>query len=271
MKIVLLCSTQFNQVALAHKVASQFNLAGIVIQQPMIKPIHSFSLPQLFEKLLNRTVFGPLQTSWSNLLNHYKQRYPGFPNTQQIVVEKINSDATVEFIQRVKPDLLMVSGTSILNKKVLDLVVPLGIVNLHTGLSPYMKGGPNCTNWCLSEEKFHLIGNTIMWIDAGIDSGDIITTERTLLNGQENLTQLHMKVMEHAHALYLAVLKRIAADPAHVPRVKQQSIVSGTTYYTRQWNYKAKWRLFKNLKKLPAYFQSAQYKTDSGTVKTIPL
>lgn len=271
MKIVLLCGSQYNQVALANKVAGRFHLAGIVIQQPSAKSIKSFSLSQLFEKLLNRTVFNSLQTSWSNLMNYYKQQYPGFPTTQQLVVEKINSDATVEFIQRVQPDLLMVSGTSMLKKNILDLTVPRGIVNLHTGLSPYIKGGPNCTNWCLAEEKFHLIGNTIMWIDAGIDSGDIITTERTLLTGQEDLSQLHVKVMDHAHALYLSALERIADDPAVVPRVKQAVIVSGTTYYTKQWNYKAKWRLFKNLKRLPAYFQSTQYKTDSDAVKTVPL
>lgn len=271
MKIVLLCGGQHNQVALANKVAARFNLAGIIIEQPVAKKVAAFSLAQLLEKVLDRTFFVSLRRTWFNLLDDCKKEYPAFPDTQKINVQNINSEASVDFIKGLQPDLVMVSGTSIVKTKILELPIPKGIINLHTGLSPYIKGGPNCTNWCIAEEKFHLIGNTIMWIDAGIDSGDIITTERTPLNGQETLLKLHMKVMNHAHELYLKALKKIEEDPAHCPKVKQQSIDKGTTYYTRQWNRQAKWRLFKNLKKLPAYFQSAKYTTDCSKMKTIPL
>ena len=271
MKIVLLCGRQHNQVALANKVAVKFNLAGIIIEQAPAKKAMSFSLAQIVEKILNRTFFIPLHSSWFNLLNTYKKEYPDFPDTQKITVQNVNSEASVDFIKRLKPDLVMVSGTSIVKTKILELPIPKGIVNLHTGLSPYIKGGPNCTNWCIAEEQFHLIGNTVMWIDAGIDSGDIITTENTPLNGLETLSQLHLKVMNHAHDLYLKALKKIQENPGHCPGVKQESIVRGTTYYTKQWNREKKWRLLKNLKKLPAYFQSAKYASDSSKIKTVPL
>ena len=271
MKIVLLCGHQCNQVALANKIAQQFHLAGIIIEQKETKKATAFSLKQLIEKVLNRTVFIALHRSWFKLLDTYKKEYPAFPETEKIRVSNINAEASVDFIRHLKPDLVMVSGTSIVKKKILELRIPRGIINLHTGLSPYINGGPNCTNWCISEKQFHLIGNTIMWIDAGIDSGDIITTERTLLDGKESLPELHLKVMNHAHALYLKVLKKIQEDPAHCPKVKQQSIAAGTTYYSRQWSSTAKWRLLKNLKLLPAYFKSAQYKIDISKIKTVPL
>ena len=110
-----------------------------------------------------------------------------------------------------------------------------------------------------------------MWIDAGIDSGDIITTERTLLDGKESLPDLHLKVMNHAHTLYLKALKKLQEDPEHCAKVKQQSIAAGTTYYNRQWNSNAKWRLLMNLKTLRVYFKSAQYKIDISKIKTVPL
>jgi len=87
----------------------------------------------------------------------------------------------------------------------------------------------------------------------------------------ETLSQLHLKVMNHAHDLYLKALKKIQENPGHCPGVKQESIVRGTTYYTKQWNREKKWRLLKNLKKLPAYFQSAKYTSDSSKIKTVPL
>ncbi len=271
MKIVLLCGHQYNQVALANKIAQQFHLAGIIIEQKETKNATAFSLKQLIEKVLNRTVFITLHRSWFKLLDTYKNEYPAFPETEKIRVSNINSEASVDFIRHLQPDLVMVSGTSIVKNKILDLRIPKGIINLHTGLSPYINGGPNCTNWCIAEKQFHLIGSTIMWIDAGIDSGDIITTERTLLDGKESLPDLHLKVMNHAHTLYLKALKKLQEDPEHCAKVKQKSIAAGTTYYNSQWNSNAKWRLLKNLKKLRAYFKSAQYKIDISKIKTVPL
>ncbi len=271
MKIVLLCGGQPNQVALANKVALEFNLTGIAIEQPRLKKLQRLSINQLIEKFLNRTVFISIHNAWFNLMKAYKRDFPDFPRTQKITVTSINSDAVVNFIKQMQPDLIMISGTSIIKNKILELPVPKGIINLHTGLSPYIKGGPNCTNWCIAEEKFHLIGNTIMWIDAGIDSGDIITTECTPLDGKETLLELHIKVMNHAHELYLKTLKRLENNPASLQKVKQLSIAEGKTYYSRQWTSKVKWRLIKNFKKLPAYFQSDKYINDRKKIKTISL
>lgn len=271
MKIVLLCGGQHNQVALANKVAAGFELAGIVIEKPVAKKLNKFSFSQLVEKILNRTIFLSIHNTWFNLLDLYKKEYPHFPATETITVSNINSDDTVDFIRKIQPDIIMVSGTAMVKKKVLSLQVPKGIINLHTGLSPYIKGGPNCTNWCIAEEKFHLIGNTIMWIDAGIDSGDIITTGITALDGKENILQLHKKVMDHAHELYLRALDKIENDFNNCTRVKQASICEGTTYYSKQWNRNAKWRLLKNISTMSAYFQSAQYKKDIAAIKTVDL
>ena len=123
----------------------------------------------------------------------------------------------------------------------------IGILNLHTGLSPYIKGAPNCTNWCIATEQYHLIGNTVMWIDSGIDSGNIATTEFTEFNGNEDLAAIHIKVMEHAHNLYLRAIKKIVNKEC--PNIKQDEIAKGVTYYTKQWELKQKINLVRNVKK----------------------
>ena len=43
MKVVLLCNEQYNQVALANKIAGNFELAGIVIERPVHKKKKTFS------------------------------------------------------------------------------------------------------------------------------------------------------------------------------------------------------------------------------------
>lgn len=270
MKIVLFCDPQPNQKALAGKIAGNFNLAGIVIEKRTNKK-GKISVKNIFEKILNVSLFSPIRSAWINLQQSYQKKFPQFPNTLSIIVDNINSQATINFAEKIKPELIIVSGTSILKKEILQLNPPKGIINLHTGLSPYIKGAPNCTNWCIAENKFYLIGNTIMWIDKGIDSGDIITTEITQLNGNEDLLQLHIKVMEHAHSLLIKTLKKIETDYEHCPRVKQSSIADGITYYNRQWNWKAKAQLLKNIKNLKDFVNSGMYKQRSTETKTVGL
>lgn len=274
MKIVLLCGNQPNQIALANKVAQHFKLSGVVLEQRPPKKISRLSVADLFNKISDRTIFTSIRNSWFNLLAYYNKQFPALPETvKQLTVTRINSDETVRFIQQLQPDLLMVSGTGMIKEKILTLPIKKGIVNLHTGLSPYIKGGPNCTNWCLATRQFHLIGNTVMWIDAGIDSGDIVTTELTQFSGNENLLQIHIKVMDHAHDLYLRSLKVIETDFENCPRIKQKSITEGKTYYSRMWGMKEKLNLTLAILsgKFRRRIQSAGYKSDRSKIMVVRL
>src|SRR5207342_2259683 len=77
----------------------------------------------------------------------------------------------------VKPEAIVVSGTRLVRPPVLELHPPLGMLNLHTGLSPYYRGGP-CTFWSLYNEEPEYAGVTVHHLTPGIDSGDIILSAR---------------------------------------------------------------------------------------------
>ena len=61
-----------------------------------------------------------------------------------------------------------------------------------------------------------------MWINDGIDSGDLLATDVVNFNGEESLTEVHYKVMQSAHKLYLDAVELIKNNSAL--RVKQNSI-----------------------------------------------
>jgi hypothetical protein len=111
------------------------------------------------------------------------------------------------------------------------------IMNLHTGISPYVRGAPNCTNWCLAIRRFDLIGNSVMWIDEGIDSGNLIATEQTALTGRETLTELHIKVMDQAHDLLLRAV-RLFSEGRPLPNVPQRELGEGRLFLLRHWTGK---------------------------------
>jgi len=267
MRVVLLIGNAPNHIALSNKVANLYNVVGIVKETRIKK--HNFKYKNIIEKIIERIFLSFIIRSWNYLQAYCKQRFPNLPNVQTLSVNNINEGEVYCFVKDKKPDLIIVSGTSIIKDKLLSIYTSIGILNLHTGISPYMKGGPNCTNWCIALRKPYLIGNTIMWIDNGIDSGNILTTEFTKLNGDENLKQIHIKVMEHAHELFLESIRYVADGGRQ--SIKQAYISKGCIFYNNQWKLKQKVILVKNLKYFKNIYKSSLVSSYRKGIKTIPL
>ncbi|MGV3631025.1 MAG: formyltransferase family protein [Bacteroidota bacterium] len=246
MRILVLIGPNPNQQALASKIQRLYPDVHIIIEKRL--SAKKRTLKQLASKAVEKLTLGFIDEAWNKLMQHYSQEKYKIVKDYVHYTANLNSDEAYELAKSIDPDLVIVSGTSLLRQKILSLKPAKGILNLHTGLSPYIKGGPNCTNWCIATGQWNLIGNTIMWIDAGIDTGNIITTERVALQGNESFYDIHLKVMEGAHDLYLRAIAKIVRGEA-VPNVSQDSIAKGTTYYNRQWNLKMKMKLKENMKK----------------------
>ena len=86
----------------------------------------------------------------------------------------INAEEVVRHLATVRPDVVLVNGTQLLRRPVLALRPQIrpGFLNLHTGLSPYSRGG-NCNLYMLLEGRLEWCGVTVHAIDEGIDSGPI--------------------------------------------------------------------------------------------------
>ena len=234
MRVLVLTYAEPNQAALVHKLGNVADVVGVVVSSNVALSRRRRS--RVARAAVGRTAGRPFRRAWQSLHERYASEYGGFPAVPQIQVSDVNDEAVPVLIEETRPDLVAVSGTNIVRAPVIEAARRHGaIVNLHTGLSPYVKGGPNCTNWCLARGWFDLIGNTVMWLDTGVDSGNLIATERTELNGAESLHELHWKVMEHAHDLYVRSVAALVAGRA-VPNVRQADIGSGPTFTNADWS-----------------------------------
>jgi len=268
--VLLWFGSQPNQRALANKLAEKFNIAGIVIEKRTGgKPL--YSPKKIFNSIIDRLLFNEIRKSWSALMKKYDRDFPSWPEAEILETPTINSENAIEFSKSRTPDLILVSGTSLVRKEMLSSPTRLGIMNLHTGLSPYVKGGPNCTNWCIANGEFHLIGNTVMWIDPGIDSGRIISSERVDPGGNNTLSEIHIKVMESAHELYIRSANHVMNSADKIKGVGQDTIAKGMTYYTRDWNNQMKYRLLKNMPKIREAIESGKIKEQADSLVLIEL
>jgi Formyl transferase len=263
LKIVIWCGHAANQRALANKIAAEFDVAGIVIDTHTGN-IKKRSLIQLPGILWNRLRFYKIYSSWSGLMKYYGNKFPRWPEVPQLKVPDINIKETETFTKELQPDLIIVSGTALIKEPIINIPFTIGIINLHTGLSPYVKGGPNCTNWCIANNTFELVGNTIMWLNAGIDAGNIITTQTVDIKNTKDIAEAHQIVMDQAHNLYLKAIRYLSEKEPPYNSVPQSSIDSGQLFLTKMWTTLQKKNLMKNWKKRSSH-------TTNKLPKTIPL
>jgi folate-dependent phosphoribosylglycinamide formyltransferase PurN len=231
MKIIAVFGEEPLQRALAGKIHRSVPLSHVARIQ-----LDRKGRNRLLQSLTSLTIARGFRRTWAALYRHYDDLFPDWP-VETSLHNSANAEALIALIERQKPDLVLISGTDLLKKSTLERF-ETKVMNLHTGISPYIKGGPNCTNWALALGEFDLIGNTIMWIDPGVDTGPIIATERTSVNGRESLAELHLKVMDHAHDLYRRAVEAFAARK-ELPSVPQSAIAEGRVFRNRDWNSRA--------------------------------
>lgn len=95
-------------------------------------------------------------------------------NSNPLFIEKgsINETSIVNYIIQENPDVIVAYGCSIIKSELL-VVFKSRIMNIHLGLSPYYRGsGTNF--WPFVFKELEYVGVTFMYMDAGIDTGEII-------------------------------------------------------------------------------------------------
>ena len=229
MKIFAVFGDGPSQRALAQRIHASVPLAHVAKIR-----LESTGRRRIVRSLVSITLARSLRAAWFNMLRHYEKLFDTWPDVPSTAHRSANDPDLIELIARERPDLVLVSGTDLLKKPTLDGFATR-VMNLHTGISPYIRGGPNCANWALALGEFDLLATTVMGIDPGIDSGAISATERTPLSGRESLKELHIMVMDHAHDLYRRAVEAFAAGRA-LPAVPQSTIAKGRLFLTRHWD-----------------------------------
>ncbi|MFA6047705.1 MAG: methionyl-tRNA formyltransferase [Parcubacteria group bacterium] len=126
-------------------------------------------------------------------------------NLPVIEMEKINDEFMAK-IASLKPDIIVVAAFgSILPKSVLD-IPKFGSVNVHASILPKYRGPSPIQNAILRGEKE--TGVTIMLMDEGIDTGDILTQEKIEIGENENLIELYERLANLGAKLLVETIPR---------------------------------------------------------------
>jgi|TARA_Y100001949_G_scaffold39375_1_gene31857 methionyl-tRNA formyltransferase len=176
---------------------------------------------------------------------HFKLRYETeqkfFSNndyfeakTLPIMYKEASLPYTFEVIKKFNPDMMFVFGASILKGPILSLLPQGRFINLHLGLSPYYRGsGTNF--WPFVNKELEYVGSTILHLDEGIDTGDIICHVRPSIEYTDNVHSIGCKVIQESVKKLIDVMDFVDSGGT-LNRIKQWEITNPKYYKKRDFN-----------------------------------
>ena len=118
----------------------------------------------------------------------------------------INEPEHVDAITTLAPDLLAAFGCSLVEDPLISQF-PRRFLNVHLGLSPYYRGSG--TNFFpLVDGRPEFVGATFMYLDAGIDTGEIIHQIRARIFPDDTPHQIGNRLIGDVAVVYARLLER---------------------------------------------------------------
>jgi len=143
--------------------------------------------------------------------------------------KNVNSPHFIMKLKELRPDLIVLSGYNQILKKELLQIPPKGTINLHGGYLPYYRGG-SPINWQIINGET-VGGCAIIYVDEGIDTGDIIAQELYSISPDETAGEVIEKTLAIFSRLLAKTVNQIEDD--RVKPIKQD--LSAGTYYCKRY------------------------------------
>jgi len=144
--------------------------------------------------------------------------------------QRAREDSFIQQLAELKPELIAVAAYGqILPKAILDLP-RFDCLNVHTSLLPKYRGAAPIQHAILNGDS--LTGVTIMKMDVGLDTGDILAQEQTPIEAADNSQTLHDRLATIGADLLVRTIPQFVSgaiqprpQPAdgvtHAPKIKK--------------------------------------------------
>tara|TARA_A100001011_G_scaffold305396_1_gene320003 strand:- start:629 stop:1456 length:828 start_codon:yes stop_codon:yes gene_type:complete len=144
--------------------------------------------------------------------------YVNYDNQCESIVSEVDRNwfstiECLEIMQQINPDLIMVYGTTIIKGELIRLF-KRKIINLHLGLSPYYRGsGTNFFPFANNQPEY--AGATFLYLDNGIDTGEIIHQFRPIIYKNDSFHQLSNRFLKDAFNSFVYLIENFSSVKKH--------------------------------------------------------
>lgn len=253
-KIVLLCTDCYSTTALYNYITKEYAIDSVIIEQPL----RGLALAKRrFRRLGFFRVCGQIAFSlfivpfinWfgKKRVKEIKQAY-GFDETP-IPEEKItrfntvNDEDCIRLLEKINPDIVLVNGTRIISKKLLERCRAV-FINMHAGITPQYRG-VHGGYWAVVNNDLENCGVTIHLVDKGIDTGGILYQKKISITKKDNYISYPFLQLGEGLPLILKATGDVLTDQLKLQL--SSAAASKLWYHPTIWQYLYN-RIFRNKK-----------------------
>lgn len=136
--------------------------------------------------------------------------------------EKVKEESVVNMLKELAPEVIVVAAYGqILPESILN-IPPYGCINIHASLLPKYRGAAPI-EWSIIDGE-DVTGVTTMYMEKGLDTGDMIEKEEIVIESDDTGATLHDKLAEAGGRLIITTLEAVKAGTA--TRTKQDDSLS---------------------------------------------
>ncbi len=139
-----------------------------------------------------------------------------------------DSPESISFIKEKKADLIVIHTPYWVSKKVRDIVNG-NVIGGHPGITQFYRG-VHSPFWAIYKNDLENIGYSVFWVDAGVDSGDIISQGKIKPDTNDSYITLSWKGMK-AIAYCISEILSNSQTLSEIPRVKNDNLTDNTIFY----------------------------------------
>ncbi|RYY58862.1 MAG: formyl transferase, partial [Chitinophagaceae bacterium] len=194
-KIVLLCSEGFSTTVLYNYISRFYPVERVIAETPMRgmslakRRINKLGWPTVAAQVAFMAAVVPvLRRKAAARLGEIRSMdvFDETPIPAAAIqrVDSVNDSASITLLQQLDPDVVLVNGTRIISKKVLDSV-RAKFINMHTGITPKYRG-VHGGYWAMKNDDPVHCGVTVHLVDKGIDTGAVLHQALIHPNAQDN-------------------------------------------------------------------------------------
>ncbi len=154
------------------------------------------------------------------------------PTEKLVDVASVNSKETIEILQKINPDVVVVNGCRIVSQKVLSAIDAV-FINTHEGVTPRYRG-IHGGYWALVNNDLAHCGVTVHLVDKGVDTGGILYQSTIMPEKNDNFTTYPY----HQTAAGIPLMKKAIEDVANQSiRKIEPKLESKIWYHPTIWEY----------------------------------
>lgn len=242
-KIVFLASDCESSRWVYHALKKTIAIEAVILEQPVSKKelakrrLKKIGFVAVAGQILFSVLVAPVlryssKKRRSALICQYKLVSDDFSNQHTMRISSVNDESCLHAIQLLKPDIIIVNGTRIIGKKLLQNTNAI-FINMHVGITPWYRGSHG-GYWAVKNKDIGHFGTTIHLVDAGVDSGAVIKQAFTEPDRQDNFATY--PVLQTA--IGIAALKEVLTDIIAGNLQPAKNTEKGKVYYQPTiWQY----------------------------------